>query len=249
MKEISKLEKELNDKDKNVLENDTIEKEEFLKRNVFRKVPPFRFRQSEKAKTKEAEYNCNECDFQGAGQLELNKHINLKHMKSNRNDQNSIECRNCGENFSSKWNLMNHRKSMHLNSVAYCRNKLEGKCNFSDEICWWNHSEKQINNEQNVKCFVCSKLFDSKVELMMHRKNDHPELIRPCNMFRLNCCIFQAESCWYKHVKESKGKSDDNSEDKNENKTTSKDDKEEEETVSPSVFQKVSENQDPPLKV
>jgi hypothetical protein len=53
-----------------------------------------------------------------------------------------MKCRNCGKQFESKPCLMVHRKSEHRNTVAQCRNKLAGHCNFSADDCWWNHKEE-----------------------------------------------------------------------------------------------------------
>ena len=191
-----------------------------------------------KHKMKENEYNCNSCDYQGTREIELNKHVNLKHTAKGTLMGNTIKCRNCGDQFSTKWNLMNHRKSEHLSSVAYCRNNIEGKCEYSEDMCWWNHAERLADENENIRCYLCDKMFDSKAHMMKHRKIEHLNLVRPCNQFRQNCCRFKSESCWFKHdleyETESNGKSAsnvDSSEKGNE-----------------SVFQKVSENLEPPLQ-
>ena len=69
------------------------------------------------------------------GGVRLGKHINLKHAiydKDQRGDM--INCKNCGEQFGSKRNLINHRKSNQSNTVAPCRNNILGKCPFTDEM-------------------------------------------------------------------------------------------------------------------
>ena len=58
-----------------------------------------------------------------------------------------FKCRICGESLSTKWNLMNHRKGMRLSALALCRNNIEGKCVYSEDMCWWNHAEKLTNDE------------------------------------------------------------------------------------------------------
>ena len=82
-------------------------------------------KEDEKSKVREKEYNCNECDYQGTKDIELKKHINLKLRRATGNRMNgTIQCRNCGEQFKTIWNLMTHRKSEHLGTIDHCRNNL-----------------------------------------------------------------------------------------------------------------------------
>ena len=48
-----------------------------------------------------------------------------------------------------KWNLMKHRKVNHIETIAHCKNKLEGNCPFSDQKCWWNHQKVENNKDGN----------------------------------------------------------------------------------------------------
>ena len=149
-----------------------------------------------KSKFMGVEYNCNECYYQGTSKTELSKHVHLKHMKEQKQEESTIKCRNCGEQSSSKWNLMFHRKSKHMNTVARCKNYLEGKCHYADDICWWNHGESK---GENIECFICSKSFETKPNLMTHRKKVHRSVIKSCTQFLLGICRFKDESCWFLH--------------------------------------------------
>ena len=73
-------------------------------------------------KHEENEYNCKECDFQGSSEMQVRKHVNLKHTPKGRDTTGTIKCRICEQEFSEKWNLMRHRKTNHKDSVAFCRN-------------------------------------------------------------------------------------------------------------------------------
>ena len=128
---------------------------------------------------------------------------------------------------------MNHRKKEHSDTVAFCRNYREGKCNYADDMCWWNHEKKK---EENIKCYFCNNIFESKSQLMAHRKKEHQQSVKPCNQFRENTCRFKDDTCWFKHVLENK---DSDEEDTSRNNTN---------TASGSVFQKASEKLEPPLK-
>ena len=186
--------------------------------------------QTENLINKDQEFNCEECDYQGTRKMELKKHINLKHTMKDTYMEGTLKCRNCGEQFSAKWNLMQHRKSMHLNSVAYCRNKIEGNCVFSDDICWWNHAKKVV--EENVKCYICNETFDCKAHMMNHRKKQHPSVVRVCNEYKKNNCRFVNESCWYTHESVNKNHEHINEADN---------------SVNEPVFRKASENLEPSI--
>ena len=172
LKEIIKLQKLLEDENEDTPTNEEKKKsdsseEEILlqmKKSGFQRKSP----QSEARKTpqpkgkntlaRESEFNCRECDFQATKEIELNKHMNLKHRIPGNVINGTIKCRNCVEQFTSKWNLMTHRKYIHLQTVAMCRNKLEGKCDYSDEMCWWNHNDNKSNSAP-TNCYVCSEVF------------------------------------------------------------------------------------------
>ena len=66
----------------------------------------------------EEQYNCKECDYQGTSNIQLKKHIELKHTARLAKGTN-IECRICGERFDTKWKFMSHSKDKHITSVAY----------------------------------------------------------------------------------------------------------------------------------
>ena len=184
----------------------------------------------------EVEYNCKECDFQGTSEMLLNKHINLKHrIPTAKTGMTIIKCRNCGDEFEDKRNFMNHRKSKHLNALAMCNNYAEGKCNYSSTACWWNHNQEGSSPAKDIKCFICSNIFGSKEELMMHRKLNHQSVVNNCFLFAKHRCNYQASKCWYKH------ELDTNDEYKKESEEVT------EEMVKPDqVFRKDSKNLKPP---
>ena len=94
---------------------------------------------------------------------------------------------------------MNHRKLMHIQTVALCKNKLEGNCNFTAEKCWWNHEESQNKKVLEIACYICDETFSSKTKMMIHRKSYHPRVVRKCTNFSENNCKFLGSSCWFIH--------------------------------------------------
>ena len=145
----------------------------------------------------EVEYNCNDCPYQGTTQRQLNNHINVKHRLESDRTEDVFNCKYCGEQFGEKWNLMYHRKLKHLNTVASCQKNKENKCRHSSEMCWWNHDAPNSNIE--ISCFNCSKTFNKKGEMMIHRKTEHGSIVKNCMNFKQNNCRFTDNFCWFLH--------------------------------------------------
>ena len=211
---------------------------------------------------KHSEFNCDECDFQGTSMFQLNKHTNLKHAVKGQMHEEVIKCRNCDEQFSEKWNLMNHRKLKHIETIAFCKNKLEGNCPFSDQKCWWNHQKVENNKDDSIKCYVCDELFEARSSMMKHRKVNHPNIIRKCFNYLQNRCNFTSSSCWFSHDEERmetkeegslESKDEESMETEEEEGEREEDNIEEEEekevqnNENESVFQKVVTNVKPPI--
>ena len=175
------------------------------------------------------EFNCMNCPFQG--QMQLQKHMNLKHTIKGIPTSGTIKCKICEEEFSEKWNLMMHRKSNHSNAVAFCENYKNGECRYTSESCFWRHEEKE--HSDGFACYFCGKVFRNKREMMIHRKKEHRSLIENCMQFMHGICRFQEIFCWFLHSEET------------ENRLPSK--HEELDPFPRSVFQKESTNLEPPL--
>ena len=197
-------------------------------------------------KTKDKQFNCEECDFQGTSKLQLNKHTDLKHVARKQRNGEEIKCRNCNEQFSQRWDLMNHHKQKHTNTVAFCRNKLEGKCPFSDQMCWWNHHEVQNVKNSSFECYICNENFDTHSNLMKHRKINHPGVIKKCLNFLQNKCRFQNTSCWFSHDEDAMETDEEGFKDIEEN-VKEKTENNEENQANKSVFQKAFRNIKPPI--
>ena len=130
---------------------------------------------------------------------------------------------------------MEHRKDKHASTVAFCRNKREGNCVYSDEKCWWNHSEQPRNKEEPNKCYICEKTIENRGGLMLHKKVNHQAIVRRCSFYQNGACRFREESCWYRHKETVEEKEETENIDINE------------ETPENSFFYKAKENMKPPL--
>ena len=51
--------------------------------------------------------------------------------------------------------------------------------------CWWNHDE---NISDNIQCFICNQTFESKTDMMGHRKKKHSSIIQRCSKFERGKC-------------------------------------------------------------
>ena len=134
---------------------------------------------------------------------------------------------------------MSHRKQVHAETVAFCKNKRSGTCRFNADTCWWRHEEKEtLQQVQSIKCFICNKIFETKADMMIHRKRIHKSMVRKCTDYIKYQCRFQEKFCWFVHENEEMEiensiENDQNSKETEHNETNS-------------VFQKVKEDLKPP---
>ena len=203
-------------------------------------------------------FNCSRCDYIGITSAELSKHIgeiheandckgktsNLKgfsqsdlrtHTVREHGSVDIIRCRICGDAFMSKGRLMEHRKKEHIKTVAYCKNKIDGTCIYSDLKCWWNHDNQSDTERSGLtfKCFICSETFSEKGQMMTHKKKEHLESVRYCNLILDGKCPFLDEKCWYRHTENAKNNSEEVINEDEQKET--------------SVFQEVQEDLAPPI--
>ena len=62
-----------------------------------------------------------------------------------------IKCNVCGNNFSSKHNLMKHRKKEHQERIRPCRDFLKRSCSRGDDKCWYKHQTTEVPTPQRVQ--------------------------------------------------------------------------------------------------
>ena len=146
-----------------------------------------------------------ECDHQTT-----NEHILAKHMKLAHNTHKRMvefKCHSCAQEFLGMWNLRNHRRDAHGKSKVQCRYKADNTCKYSandGEQCWYDHSEgisKQNSREKTdeTKCKTCEDMFDSKTQLLTHRKEEHPETVPECKSIRENTVCHSGDKCCFRH--------------------------------------------------
>ena len=127
----------------------------------------------------ENEWNCLDCSFQANSSGELIKHLRLLGHQPCKEIQDPkskiIVCYTCKEEFSSKWNLMNHRKQKHP-SNKICRYFLKNEC-IHGVNCWYRHDEKmEIDfpfESLKDKRTSCSKANETEKAQRTHIEKEH----------------------------------------------------------------------------
>lgn len=107
-----------------------------------------------------------------------------------------ITCNFCGENFATQRSVMEHKKRVHTEKVALCWNFSSGKCEFSDDSCWFIHG-KNSNVMASFNCNICQHIFKTKNEMFYHQKHEHIKSTPKCKNKRT--CIYGPEKCWFQH--------------------------------------------------
>ena len=160
------------------------------------------------------QYNCDDCDFQANTGPELKKHLNLtKHRPNSQLKEtdlgNLYKCRNCSKEYSSKPDLMDHRRDEHKDIRKKCWHKINRKCSFEDDVCWYSHkistSEKQDHvNDDNFDCQTCDDRFETISGLMKHRKVEHTDTVPICKAVKDGLVCDYKENCWFSHLNQPK---------------------------------------------
>ena len=122
----------------------------------------------------DVDFNCGVCVFQSPLEDPLWKHMDLEHDVRRQGSADS--CEYCPKTFNNKSDIMMHIKTNHADNVKTCTYFQEGKCMFSDDLCWNSHDfniDLNVAQRSQYICKYCDKVFKTKDELMKHRKNKH----------------------------------------------------------------------------
>ena len=159
--------------------------------NIITQSSLFKYRP--KFQSQEEEFNCEECDYQGTSKNGLQKHFQIKHVH-----KEIIRCKICSEMFTTNQNLRTHIKTSHTEENINCH-----KCD-SDVTSKQNvqkHSELKHERSYQFDCRICGEEFQTKGNLMYHRKNVHTASVAPCrNTMNGQPCRFSDDKCWWRHV-------------------------------------------------
>ena len=146
----------------------------------------------------ERETNCNECGYKANTIYGLNAHKETAHANSSIDDSHKLfSCQFCEDRFRNKMDLMKHKKCTHTDKVSKCWNFPNGKCTYTDDKCWFQHSE---NAGEIFCCKFCDKEFSNQSTLLNHRKRYHANTVPLCRSYLSGSCVYTNETCWFKHA-------------------------------------------------
>ena len=109
----------------------------------------------------------------------------------------SMQCNFCEENFQTKRDLMQHKKTKHIEKVSTCWKYTLGTCHFGDLSCWFQHNDETSSSKN--KCDDCDKSFSTKPEYFQHRKINHSTKVSICKNNVKSECSFGETACWFIH--------------------------------------------------
>ena len=144
----------------------------------------------------EDKFNCQQCDFQtNCGKLLEN------HKTLTGHDQSSEEvtCKTCKKTFRNMEKLRDHRREEHPSTLR-CKYYNNPKCTFGTKCLYVHVDEMDVEGievELGEKCKSCDKKFQSKNEVMKHRKVEHPMTVSECRDFKQARCL--RNECWFRH--------------------------------------------------
>ena len=134
---------------------------------------------------------CEECEYPADDMHELVDHMHGAHPLDN---DDCIKCDSCWKEFRVQSDLVVHIQNEHSDKVKLCSHFLEGRCIFADS-CWFLHDESQ-QVQLDFKCIYCDSTFNSKSDLMSHRKREHPGKIKECKNEMNGSCQHGPKFCW-----------------------------------------------------
>ena len=148
------------------------------------------------------DYNCGVCVFQSSTEDPLWNHMDSEHDVQREREHAPNSCKLCQQKFTKESDLKHHIKLNHEEMVRPCKYFLQGRCIFSDEVCWNSHNSEILQHREpsnEYKCKHCDEIFGIKSELMKHRKLNHLQNVALCRENNNNKCKYKNE-CWYQHI-------------------------------------------------
>jgi hypothetical protein len=70
---------------------------------------------------------------------------------------------------------------------------------FGNDFCWFNHS-KNTKKAEIFNCKVCENVFDRKIDIQHHKKQEHIMSVPLCRNESENACWYGADKCWFRHL-------------------------------------------------
>ena len=140
---------------------------------------------------------CNDCEFCTD---ELQKHIRGEKCKENiKEEMVKVETKEATVQTEPEQKKCNDREFCTDDLNELLKHTQEEKCKEDNKIAV---SVKPVERElkNGLQCYDCSETFQTRRDLMTHRKATHKEKVNLCKKFVARLyCIFGSEACWYVH--------------------------------------------------
>ena len=78
-----------------------------------------------------------------------------------------------------------------------CQYYIKGCCDFSASDCWYKHDSSN-HSIKEYKCNLCDITFDLNVNLIRHKKREHPKNVPVCTTNINGSCHFGEEKCCFR---------------------------------------------------
>ena len=161
------------------------------------------------------EIKCTFCNFKVKGKNQMEQHIkkhkeasvNSKFECSTQNDKEEYlkmnkedkiaedveyNCNECSLQATSNSELKKHIRIKHMLSCAECDFYCNNKRVFETH-------KLQIHSNNCITCRICGENFETKSNMMSHRKTEHPKSVADCDKYKNGECRFSSKTCWWSH--------------------------------------------------
>ena len=91
-------------------------------------------------------YQAGNCEFQDDSCW-------FAHKQTNEFTSEQFKCNNCQLTFKNRPEYLGHRKLNHMEMVPICKNIIKGKCEYSEDKCWFNHQRISKQNKNETETF------------------------------------------------------------------------------------------------
>ena len=89
-------------------------------------------------------YQAGNCEFQDDSCW-------FAHKQTNDFTSEQFKCNTCQFTFKNRLEYLGHRKLNHMEMVPICKNIIKGKCEYSEDKCWFNHQRISNQNKNETE--------------------------------------------------------------------------------------------------
>ena len=196
--EVKFLRSEL-EKSKNEIK--TLRESKSLKQNEHDNIiQPQTIRPKEVTRDSVITFRCQNCPFTTKNINNLNHHTKNNHEA---NSHSHMKCEICNISFNSEGSLKQHMLNEHKERLAQlncntCSFQASTRTEFLNHIPIHGVGDQTINLQIiQWKCRNCEEIFENKVTLMNHRRDNHE--MPMCYFDMEDRCSQSSERCWYTH--------------------------------------------------